>query len=67
MSQELFLLAKIPQDITGSSGRILASDVYTAAGFRRKKRSELALAIDRQGVNIYDVRSLLVNWSRREG
>jgi len=48
-------LAEIPQDITGSSGKILAADVHAVAGSKKRKRSELALAIDREGVNIYDV------------
>ena len=55
MSQEPQVIAEIPQDITGSSRNILSSDVYAVAGSQNKKRSEIALAIDRQGVNIYDV------------
>ena len=55
MIQTPFLLAEVPQDLTGLPGNLLAADVYAVAGSRKRKRSELALAIDRQGINIYDV------------
>ena len=55
MSLELHIIADIPQDITGSSANILPSNVYAITGSQKKKRSETALAIDHQGVNIYDV------------
>ena len=48
-------IAEIPRDLTGSSGRTQASNVYAISGQQKKKRSEFALAIDRQGVNIYNV------------
>ncbi len=48
-------LAEIPRDLTGSLGSILASNVCAVAGQQKKKRHEVALAIDRQGVNIYNV------------
>ena len=57
MSQALQVIAEIPRDITGSSGKILTSDVYGVAGGQKRKRSELALAVDRQSINIYDVQS----------
>ncbi len=55
MIQKPYLLAGIQQDLTGSHGNILATEVFTIAGSKKRKRSELALAIDRQGINIYDV------------
>ena len=55
MIQKPFLLAEIPQDLTGLPGNVLASDVLAVAGSKKRKRSELALAIDRQGISIYDV------------
>lgn len=55
MIQTPYALAEIPQDITGTSGQVHAADVYTIAGSKKRKRSEITLAIDRQGVNIYDV------------
>ncbi|KAL2048292.1 hypothetical protein N7G274_000203 [Stereocaulon virgatum] len=57
MIQLPYTLAEIPQDLTGTSGQIYAADVYAIAGSKKRKRSEVALAIDRQGVNIYDVQT----------
>lgn len=56
MIQNPYLLADIQQDLTGLHGNVLASDVLAVTGSKKRKRSELALAIDRQGINIYDVR-----------
>ncbi|KAL9124729.1 MAG: hypothetical protein Q9217_005976, partial [Psora testacea] len=52
-----YTIADINPDLTGSPGRIHSSEVYAVSGSRKRKRSEIALAIDRQGVNIYNVRS----------
>ena len=50
-----YLLAEIPQDLNGLLGNVLAADVYAVVGSKKRKRSELAIAIDRQGINIFDV------------
>ena len=55
MIQKPYLLADIQQDLIGIPGNILATDVLAITGSKKRKRSELALAIDRQGVNVYDV------------
>lgn len=55
MIQKPYTLAEIPRDITGASGNILSGDVFAVTGSKKRKRTELALAIDREGVNIYDV------------
>lgn len=55
MIQKPYLLADIQPDFTGLPGNIHATDVLAVAGSKKRKRSELALAIDRQGINIYDV------------
>lgn len=57
MIQKPYLLADIQQDFTGKPGNVLATDVLAIAGSKKRKRSELALAVDRQGVTIYDVQS----------
>lgn len=54
MIQKPYLLADIQQDLNGLPN-ILATDVLAVAGSKKRKRSELALAVDRQGINIYDV------------
>lgn len=55
MSMESQVIAKIPEDVLGPSSKILTSDVYGIAGTQKRKRSEIAVGVDRQGVNIYDV------------
>lgn len=55
MIEKPYTLADIPHDLTGPSGRILIGDVHAIAGSKKRKRSEIAVAIDHQGVNIYDV------------
>lgn len=55
MIQKPYLLAEVQQDLTGLHGNVLASDVVAVAGSRKRKRSELALAVDRQGIKVYDV------------
>lgn len=60
-------MAEIPHDLVGSSGQILAAEVHAVAGPKKRKRSELAVAIDHQGVNVYDVIIIapltLCNWT----
>ncbi|KAG8530464.1 uncharacterized protein KY384_004967 [Bacidia gigantensis] len=55
MLGEPYLIADVPSDLTGVHGNVFATDVYSFSTLERKKRSEVALAIDRQGINIYDV------------
>ena len=49
-----YTLTDLPPSLIGS-GDILAADVHTLSGSSKKKRSELAVAIDNESVNIYDV------------
>ena len=55
MLERPYTIADIPPDLKGSTSETFASDVYAISGSRKRKRSEIALAIDRQGVNIYNV------------
>ena len=55
MLGEPYPVADILADLEGNRPQVLAGDVFAISGSRRRKRSEVALAIDRQGVNIYDV------------
>lgn len=54
MIQSLYTLADLPPSLT-DSGKILTADVHTVAGPSKKKRSELAVAIDSESVNLYNV------------
>ena len=38
-----------------SSGLVFTSDVHSTVNSKKRKRSEIALGIDREGVSIYDV------------
>jgi hypothetical protein len=49
------LLAQLPRPLDAESGKIFAGDVFTVRGNERWKRSELAVAIDREEVGIFDV------------
>lgn len=55
MIQEPYTLAEFPRNPINPNGRILAADVFALVGRRKRKRSELAIALDNEGVNIYDV------------
>ena len=55
MIQKPYVLADIKQDLTGLPRNVYSTDVFAIAGSKKRKRSELALAIDRQGIDIYDV------------
>lgn len=56
------LLATLPRPIDSSTGRYVVSDVHGGTpGSRKRKRGELAVGIDGEGLNIYDVRRLYNN------
>lgn len=55
MIQGPVVLAELPKALPGSRSKVLAADVYGVGGNRKRKRSELAVAIDGQGINLYDV------------
>lgn len=61
MAEKPYTLADIPHDPTGSEGRILVRDVNAIAGSKKRKRAEIAVSIDHQGVNIYDVLALVLD------
>lgn len=50
-------MASLPRLIDGLNGRYVVGDVYGGAlGSKKRKRSELAVGADGEGVNLYDVR-----------
>ncbi len=55
MIQEPYILSILPEAPSAGGGRAHAADIHSLAASRKRKRSELALAIDHQGVNIFDV------------
>ena len=55
--QNPYTVAPLPQPIDRSTGRFMVSDVYGGtAGSKKRKRAELVVGIDGEGVNLYDVR-----------
>lgn len=56
MLQEPYTLAEFPKNLIAPNGNILVADVIGLVGVRKKKRSELAVALDNDSVNLYDVR-----------
>lgn len=54
--QEPLTLAEFPKNLIAPNGKILVADVYGLVGARKRKRSELAVALDNDSVNLYDVR-----------
>jgi hypothetical protein len=55
--QQPVVIANLPRPVIQPTGRYVVSDVYGGvAGLRKKKRPELAVGIDGEGVNIYNVR-----------
>lgn len=55
MIQKPYTLVELPKNPIAPNGRTLASDVYALVGSKKRKRGELALALDNESVNIYDV------------
>jgi len=54
-------VASLPRPIDPSTGRYVVGDVYGGAlGSKKRKRSELAVGVDGEGVTLYDVRSCQV-------
>lgn len=50
------MVATLPQPIDRANGRYVVAEVYGGApGAKKRKRSEVAIGIDGEGVNIYDV------------
>ena len=54
--QNPYTVAPLPRPINRSTGRYVVGDVYGGTpGSKKRKRGELAIGIDGEGVNLYDV------------
>jgi len=54
-------VASLPRPIDHSNGRYVVADVHGGAlGSKKRKRSELAVGVDGEGVTLYDVRTLKI-------
>ena len=63
MLGEPYLFADVPVDFEGNQPQVLAGDVYAVSGSSKRKVPEIACAIDRQGVNIYNVNDVRNNFA----
>jgi hypothetical protein len=50
------VLAQLPRPLQGLNGRTQLGEVYSLVGSKKRKRYEVAVAVDGEGVNIYNVR-----------
>ena len=57
MIQDVYTVAELSRSIISSHAKVLVSDVHSIVKSRKRKRSELAVAVDREILNLYDVKS----------
>jgi hypothetical protein len=55
MLQSIQTLATLPKNVTGYDTQPRCASVYSLSSEGKRKRSELAVAIDTEGVSLYDV------------
>ena len=55
MLQSYQVLAKLPKPVNKLEVKPLSASVHTLVGAKKRKRSELAIAVDTEGINLYDV------------
>lgn len=56
--QKPYAIATLPQSIDQSKEQYVVGEVYGGVpGSRKRKRPELAVGVDGEGVNLYDVRN----------
>jgi hypothetical protein len=54
--QSPYVVAALPRPIDHSNGRYVVGEVFGGApGSKKRKRSELVVGVDGEGVNLYDV------------
>jgi hypothetical protein len=58
------LLAQLPRPLEASSGKIHVGEVYGFAASKKRRRYEIAVAIDGEAVSIYDVSDFPVKSSK---
>ncbi|MCJ1388141.1 hypothetical protein MMC18_000986 [Xylographa bjoerkii] len=51
------VLARLPKSLAAGDNGPLAADVYALVKGKKRKRSELAVAVNGEAINLYDVRS----------
>lgn len=51
------VLAQLPRPLQAATGKTQAGDVYNVADSKKRRRHEVAVAVDGEGLNIYNVSS----------
>lgn len=51
------ILAQLPRPLHASTGKTRIGDVYSLADAKKRKRYEVAVTVDGEAVNIYNVRT----------
>jgi hypothetical protein len=50
-----FTLASLSKPISASNGQVHAAGVWSVSGIKKRKRTEVAVGLDGEGVSIYSV------------
>ena len=58
MLQHPQLLTKLPKSFANEKSRVHTADVHSITRGRKRKRSEIAVAVDNEGINLYDVSTI---------
>lgn len=58
------VLAQLPRPLQGSTGKTQIGEVYSLSDARKRKRYEVAVAVDGEALNIYNVRMVFVSVMR---
>lgn len=53
------ILTQLPRPLQSSTGKTNVGEVYRLAESKKRKRYEIAVAVDGEGLNIYNVRDYL--------
>lgn len=53
------VLTQLPRPLQASTGKTQVGEVYSLAESKKRKRYEIAVAVDGEGLNIYNVRKIL--------
>lgn len=62
--QNPYVVAALPRPVDHQKGRYVVGEVYGGLpGSKKRKRAEVAVGIDGEGVNLYDV-SARMDWQR---
>lgn len=54
------VLAQLPRPLQASAGRTQVGEVFSLAESKKRKRYEVAVAVDGEGLNIYNVRNISI-------